>query len=60
MRAPVETHDSVSFDPDDLEGIYRYLQSAEAVYASEEMRFIVETHWPELAHKLVPPSKKLH
>jgi hypothetical protein len=60
MRLPVETDDAVYFDPDDLEGIYQYLLSAEAIHVSEEMRFIVETHWPELAHKLVPPSRKLH
>jgi len=60
MRLPVETHDAVYFDPDDLEGIYRYLQSAEAIHVSDEMRFIIETYWPELVHKLVPPRERLH
>ena len=54
MRGRIETHDSVYFDPDDLEGIYEYLLSADAIQATEEMRLIVETHWPELVHKLVP------
>ena len=60
MRQPFETSDAVFFDPEDLEGIYRYLQSAEAIHVSEEMRFIVETYWPEMAHKLVPQREKLH
>jgi hypothetical protein len=60
MRSPVETHDAVFFDPDDLDGIYEYLMSADAVQATEEMRALVAERWPELLHKLVPPREKLH
>ena len=51
---------SVTFDPDDLEGIYAYLQTMEVVQASDDFRIIVEENWPEPMHKLKPPRSRMH
>ena len=55
-----DTGGSVTFDPDDLEGIYAYLQDMEVVQASDDFRIIVEENWPELMHKLKPPRSRMH
>jgi hypothetical protein len=61
MREP-EASDAggVTFDPDDLEGIYAYLQTMEVVQASDDFREIVEENWPELMHKIKPPRSQMH
>jgi hypothetical protein len=39
----------------DLERLHKYMREIERVDAiSDEMRAVVETEWPELAHKLPP------
>ena len=41
----------------DLERLHKYMLEIEGVDAiSDEMRAVVESEWPELAHKL-PPKK---
>jgi hypothetical protein len=41
----------------DLERLHKYMLEIEGVDAiSDEMREVVESEWPELAHKL-PPAK---
>jgi hypothetical protein len=41
----------------DLERLHKYMLEIEGVDAiSDEMRAVVESEWPELAHKL-PPRK---
>jgi hypothetical protein len=41
----------------DLEQLHKYMLEIERVGAiSDEMRAVVESEWPELAHKL-PPKK---
>ena len=61
MRSPTPNPSGgVTFDPEDLDGIYAYLQTMEVVQASEDFRVIVEQHWPELMHKIKPPRSKMH
>jgi hypothetical protein len=39
----------------DLERLHKYMREIERVEAiSDEMRAVVESEWPELAHKLPP------
>jgi len=41
--------------PADLEGLYKYMLEIEGIdHISDEMRAVVESEWPELAHKLPP------
>jgi len=41
--------------PADLRRLHRYmLEIEEVMVISDEMRAVVESHWPELAHKLPP------
>jgi hypothetical protein len=47
-------------DPDDLDGIYRYLLTTEVVDGPEELRDIVRENWPELLHKIKPPRWRMH
>jgi hypothetical protein len=43
--------------PADLERLHKYMLDIEGIdHMSDEMRAVVESEWPELAHKL-PPSK---
>jgi hypothetical protein len=43
--------------PADLKRLHKYMLEIEGVDAiSDEMRAVVESEWPELAHKL-PPKK---
>ena len=43
--------------PADLERLHKYMLEIEGVDAiSDEMRAVVESEWPEIAHKL-PPKK---
>ena len=45
------------YDPADLRRLHRYMLDIEKVTViSDEMRAVVESEWPELAHKL-PPAK---
>jgi hypothetical protein len=61
MRAPTSNNSGgVTFDPEDLAGIYAYLQTMEVVQASEDFRHIVESNWPELMHKIKPPRSQMH
>jgi hypothetical protein len=40
---------------DDLQRLHDYLLDMEAISAiSDQMRTVVESEWPELAHKLPP------
>lgn len=61
MRQPTpNSSGGVTFDPDDLDSIYAYLQTMEVVQASEDFRHIVEENWPELMHKIKPPRSQMH
>jgi hypothetical protein len=61
MREPTPTSSGgMTFDADDLEGIYAYLQTMEVVQASDDFRHIVEDNWPELMHKIKPPRSQMH
>ena len=43
--------------PADLKRLHKYMLDIEGIDAiSDEMRAVVESEWPELAHKL-PPKK---
>jgi hypothetical protein len=43
--------------PADLERLHKYMLDIERIdHISEEMRAVVQSEWPELAHKL-PPKK---
>ena len=43
--------------PADLERLHKYMLDIEGIdHISDEMRAVVESEWPELAHKL-PPKK---
>jgi hypothetical protein len=41
--------------PADLKRLHKYMLDIEDIdYMSDEMRAVVESEWPELAHKLPP------
>ena len=43
--------------PADLRGLHKYMLEIEKVtIISDEMRAVVESEWPEQAHKLPPKS----
>jgi hypothetical protein len=43
--------------PADIERLHKYMLDIEHIdHISDEMRAVVESEWPELAHKL-PPQK---
>jgi hypothetical protein len=42
--------------PADLHRLHQYMLEVERIDLSDEMRAVVESEWPELAHKL-PPSE---
>jgi hypothetical protein len=43
--------------PDDLQRLHDYLVEMDSIaIISDEMRVVIESEWPELAHKL-PPRK---
>jgi hypothetical protein len=44
--------------PADLHRLHQYMLEVERIDLSDEMRPVVESEWPELAHKL-PPSELL-
>ena len=45
--------------PADLKRLHKYMVEVEHIEViSDEMRAVVESEWPELAHK--PPPKELH
>jgi hypothetical protein len=45
--------------PADLKRLHKYMLEVEHIdHISDEMRAVVESEWPELAHKL--PPKDLH
>jgi hypothetical protein len=44
--------------PADLKRLHKYLLELERIEAiSDEMRAVVESEWPELAHKLPPKTE---
>jgi hypothetical protein len=44
--------------PADLKRLHKYLLKLERIEAiSDEMRAVVESEWPELAHKLPPKTE---
>jgi hypothetical protein len=50
--------------PDDLQRLHDYLVEMHSIaIISDEMRIVIETEWPELAHKLRrenDPSRQIH
>lgn len=47
--------DGKVLSPGDLRRLHRYLIEAESIsVVSDQMRTVVETEWPALAHKLPP------
>ena len=45
----------VTSDPADLKRIHKYMLDVEHIdHISDEMRAVLESEWPELAHKLPP------
>jgi len=43
--------------PADLKRLHKYMLDIEGIdHISDEMRVVVESEWPELAHKLPPPK----
>jgi hypothetical protein len=42
--------------PADLHRLHQYMLEVERIDLSDEMREVVQSEWPELAHKL-PPKK---
>jgi hypothetical protein len=49
------TVDGKRMTPDDLRRLHEYLIEMETIaIISDEMRVVVESEWPELAHKLPP------
>jgi hypothetical protein len=42
--------------PTDLRRLHKYVLEIENTVISDEMRAVVDSEWPELAHKL-PPAK---
>jgi hypothetical protein len=44
--------------PADLKRLHKYMLDIEGIdHISDEMRAVVESEWPELAHKLPPKSQ---
>jgi hypothetical protein len=43
--------------PADLHRLHQYMLEVERIDLSDEMRAVVESEWPELAHKLPPKSQ---
>jgi hypothetical protein len=44
--------------PADLKRLHKYMLDIERIdHISDEMRAVVESEWPELAHKLPPKSQ---
>jgi hypothetical protein len=51
------TVDGKRMTPDDLQRLHDYLVEMDSIaIISDEMRVVIESEWPELAHKL-PPRK---
>ena len=47
--------------PADLKGFHKYMLEVEHIdHISDEMRAVVESEWPELAHKLLPEGRITH
>jgi hypothetical protein len=42
--------------PADLHRLHQYMLEVERIDLSDEMRAVVESEWPELAHKLPPKT----
>ena len=56
-----ETFSSEStMEMDDLAAIYETLREAAVVEGPPELREIVAEHWPELLHKVKPPTSEMH
>jgi hypothetical protein len=46
--------DGKVLSPGDLRRLHRYLIEVESISVISQMRTVVETEWPALAHKLPP------
>ena len=58
-KEPVKryTVDGAPMTPDDLQRLHDYIVEMDSIaIISDEMRIVIESEWPELAHKL-PPRK---
>jgi hypothetical protein len=45
--------------PADLKRLHKYMLEIERIdHISDEMRVVVESEWPELAHKLPPKTPR--
>jgi len=45
--------------PADLKRLLKYMQEVEGIdHISDEMRAVVESEWPELAHKVPPKAPR--
>jgi hypothetical protein len=49
-----------TFDPDDLDGIFEFLQPLEVVDAPDELWELVAEHWPAMLDKRKPPRRLMH
>lgn len=54
------TDTAVQLDDDDLKEVYEVLVNAEVVDGPPGFREIVAELWPELLHKVKPPTSEMH
>jgi hypothetical protein len=60
MRRPMIGVSEATFDPDDLDGIFEFLQALEVVDAPDELWELVAEHWPAMLDKRKPPRRLMH
>lgn len=60
MRRPIIEVDDATFDPEDLDSIYEFLQPREVVDGPEELWDLVAEHWPQMLDKRRPPRHQMH
>lgn len=60
MRRPIIGPEEATFDPDDLEGIFEFLQPLDVVDGPPELWDIVAENWPDMLHKRKPPRHLMH
>lgn len=58
-RTP-HSRSALVFDADELEALHECLLANEVVAVDDEMRLLIEEHWPELVDRLKPPRERMH
>jgi hypothetical protein len=51
---------NITIDQEEVERIHQLLIDNEVVAGPPDLLVVVQTLWPELAHKVKPPLKQMH